>query len=218
MLRASASGIPPRSANLLRRQTSLGRWCDRTSLGRYVRRARRTPVFARVPEHQCLRRGTGQTRTISLGIGPIGRPHGGDQAIRGSVSTRDYPLVTPSNCTLIARGGPVTWAGLALLVLPRAPRSCHPSGRGRRVQARAATAERLGLDSVGSAEIMEQRGVASLPPNRWPARPQSRHAELHPATPPVNMARRTRHHGRRENEAPLLARSPSPLWASIRRH
>jgi hypothetical protein len=52
MLRASTSGIPPRSANLLRRQTSLGRWCVRTSLGRCVRRARRTQAFARVPERK----------------------------------------------------------------------------------------------------------------------------------------------------------------------
>lgn len=45
-----------------------------------------------------------------------------DQGVRGSVSTRDYPLVTPSNSTA---AGAVTRAGLALLVLPK---EAHAAG------------------------------------------------------------------------------------------
>jgi len=39
------------------------------------------------------------------------------------------------------------------LYLPRPSRSCHPSDRGRRVRARAATAQRLGLDSADLLDL-----------------------------------------------------------------
>ena len=51
---------------------------------------------------------------------------------------------------------PLTGLGLFSL-LPRPPRGCHPSGRGRRVKAREATAQRRGLDAADSAEIMPKR-------------------------------------------------------------
>ena len=179
MLRASANGIPLRSANLLRRQASLGRWSDRTSLGRYVRRARRTPVSARVPKrkagllasaqismgarlnrslcqlkHQCFRRGRVQTRTVSLGIGPMRPSQGADQEVRGSVSTRDYPLATLPNCTLIARRRAdlgwscPSWSSPVLLVaaIPQAAAAVS------RLAQRARSG--LGLDSADSAETM----------------------------------------------------------------
>lgn len=38
---------------------------------------------------------------------------------------------------------------------------CHALGRGRRVQARGATAQRLGLDSEASTEIISNEGGAS---------------------------------------------------------
>jgi hypothetical protein len=41
-----------------------------------------------------------------------------------------------------------------LLVLPRPSRRCQTSDRGRRVRARDATAQRLGLDSADAVEII----------------------------------------------------------------
>jgi len=49
--------------------------------------------------------------------------------------------------------------------LPRRLDSCHPSGCGRRVKARAATAKRLGLDSADVAETLVQRGYSITPPH-----------------------------------------------------
>jgi hypothetical protein len=54
------------------------------------------------------------------------------------------------------------------LLLPRSLDSCHPSGRGRGVKARAATAKRPGLDTPDSAETIERRGDGTArfkPPN-----------------------------------------------------
>ena len=51
------------------------------------------------------------------------------------------------------------WPGLArVLLLPRSLVSRHLSGHGRRVKAREATAERLGLDRAVVAETIVQRG------------------------------------------------------------
>jgi hypothetical protein len=60
-----------------------------------------------------------------------------------------------------ALGCTVGCTGSACLRRPgpaRPSRSCHPLGRGRCVRAREATAQRLGLDSGDSAEIIVQRG------------------------------------------------------------
>ena len=59
--------------------------------------------------------------------------------------------------TMRGRPGACLQASGALL-LPRRLDSCHPLGRGRRVRAREATAQRLGLDTADSAGTIVQRG------------------------------------------------------------
>jgi hypothetical protein len=60
-----------------------------------------------------------------------------------SASDREGPFFTPVNDTLMARQGWSARADLRVLVLPVLLDSCHPSGRGRCVKAREATARGL---------------------------------------------------------------------------
>jgi len=75
------------------------------------------------------------------------------------VSDRERPVFTEVNGTLMARRSwpdphrsPVAYSSPVLLD------RCHPSSRGRRVKAREATAQRLGLDTEDSAETIVRRG------------------------------------------------------------
>jgi len=65
-----------------------------------------------------------------------------------------------------------------VLVLPVLLVAAISLGRGRRVRAREATAQRLGLDSVDSAEIIVQRGGRVAP--AWKAAAHSRSELLRP--------------------------------------
>ncbi len=96
---------------------------------------------------------------VSLGICAVRADMSPD--LRGglAVSVRDRPLVTGVNGTLMARRHLVRPAPISVpCPSPLLLDSCHPSGRGRRVKAREATAKRLGFDTVDSAETIEQRG------------------------------------------------------------
>ena len=79
------------------------------------------------------------------------------------LSDRERPLVTGVNGPLMARRTAVRpalmavpWSSLVLLD------SCHPSGRGRRVKAREATACGLALTRRHSAETIEQRAALEV--------------------------------------------------------
>jgi len=75
------------------------------------------------------------------------------------VSDRERPVFTGVNGTLMARPSwPDSHRSPVACSSPILLDRCHPSGRGRCVKAREATAQRLGLDSVDSAEIIVQRG------------------------------------------------------------
>src|SRR5947207_527858 len=76
-----------------------------------------------------------------------------------SASDRERPLVAGVNGPLMARRTAVRPAPLtAPWSSPVFLDSCRPSGRGRRVKAREATACGLAFDSADSAETIEQRG------------------------------------------------------------
>jgi hypothetical protein len=70
-----------------------------------------------------------RTRTVSLGSGTVPAARGADLLTVETRSTRDWPLITLVNGTLMARRSwaPVGRMGqLRLLVLPRPPHSCRP--------------------------------------------------------------------------------------------
>jgi len=129
-----------------------------------------------------MRAGDGnRTRTVSLGICRTHRQTGPDLGCGGSVSDREYPLFTRVNGPLMARNGVPDLHRLNALVLPVPSQVQDPLGRGRRVQARAATACGLALtrrtrpgQSCAEGKAPPQPPTASNPRNRGQAGPERR--------------------------------------------
>jgi hypothetical protein len=101
---------------------------------------------------RCYRLG----HAVSLGICALRAVERPDLRSEVSASDRDRPLLTGANGTLMARQTGVRPALMAVLWFsPVLLDSCHPSGRGRRVQASEATAKRPSLDEAATAETIE---------------------------------------------------------------
>jgi hypothetical protein len=117
-----------------------------------------------------------------------------------SASDREGPLCTRVNGTLMARRVWSARADLRVLVLRVLLDSCHPSGRGRRVKAREATACGLALTrrTRPRQSSSEEDGITSL---EGVLRTAVRTAEL--ATPMLPSTR----------DSPLLTVANGPLMA-----
>jgi hypothetical protein len=101
-----------------------------------------------------------RTRTISLGSGAVTTAEGTDLLILVASSSRDCPLVTLANGTLMARRSCATRQPrerFSPLHLPRPPRSCQPLAVAVVSRLAKRPRQRLGLDAATQPRSSEAR-------------------------------------------------------------